>query len=69
VTPPSIQDAKDLATLNRAKGVLVLQTGDGKFAMSSYGHTRAACRAMGDILDQIDDLIKSGVIEIPSELQ
>jgi hypothetical protein len=66
--PPSIQDAKELAYKLRQSGVLVLTIGGGEFGASSYGMTRKKCAAMKKVLDQVADLIRGGLIEIPEEL-
>lgn len=69
MTQPTIKTAKQLAVDHRAVGALVLTFGDGTHAGASYGMTRRHCDAMGKVLDQIADLIRDGVIQIPDVLR
>ena len=69
MSEPTINDAKELAYLHRKTGVAVLHFGGGKFGFASYGMTRAQCRAMGALMDQIADMIETGEIVVPEELR
>lgn len=68
MTHPTIADAKALAQKHRALGVLILSFADGQYAFASYGHTRRTCDAMRQLVDQLDDMIRTLDIEIPAEL-
>jgi hypothetical protein len=67
--PPQIADAKELATRLRLRGVLVLGFEGGRYAVASYGHTRATCDAMRRVADDLGRLIESGELVVPDELR
>lgn len=68
MTRPEINDAKRLAYDYRAKGVLILSFGAGRYGTASYGMTRPLCDAMKSVNEQIAELIEQGTITIPPEL-
>jgi hypothetical protein len=64
MTPPTINDAKQLTYDHRATlGAIVLTFDrDGTIAGASYGHNRASCGLLGKLLDKIMDGINHGNI-------
>jgi hypothetical protein len=67
-TAPTINQAKALATQNRAIAVLVIQIQEGgMIGGASYGHTRASCDMAGRLLDAIVGGIGSGSIDPDGE--
>lgn len=66
---PTIDDAKALSYRYRKTGVLILHvSASGQFGTASYGMTRAQCRAMKDVSDQLHALIASGRLRIHDDL-
>lgn len=61
--PPTITDAKELATRLRQRRVLILTITESEAAISSYGMTRADCDAMRKVADQIMDMLEHGEIK------
>jgi len=62
---PTIGDAKALATKYRKRGVVILSFDADQYGVASFGHTRADCSAMRGVVEQIGDLIRDELIEIP----
>jgi len=65
---PTIEDAKALATSRRCIAVAIVYVKDGQVGVSSYGHKRSTCDAMGRVADQIFDYVQDGTIDIPDAL-
>lgn len=66
--PVPITDAKEIAVRRRAKAVLVLAFGGGRFAVTTFGMTRRQCDGAKRVNEQIARLIEDGTLEIPEEL-
>lgn len=64
-TAPSIEEAKALALKHRRRGIIILAFGDSDYSRCGYGMTRADCRAMAAVSEQIAALIADGTIAFP----
>lgn len=69
-TPPTIADAKQIATDRRQLGVLILAfDGSGSFSIATFGQNRRLCDAMRKVNDQLADSLAAGEIAVPDELR
>lgn len=66
---PTVRDLKPYADKHKYKAVVaVCFTGNGQFAINSYGQTRKLCDAAKEINNRLFEELSTGEIEVPDAL-